>query len=113
MRKAGTSSRTRAVAGANINLAWPTAVRIRDRPFANPYKSTAKLTPQFPRTQHDRSSFTMAQALGFFGSVLTVVGFAQSNIPAQTPQGATVQIKAGYAPIGNDVNDLVCGLWFY
>ncbi|GIZ49754.1 hypothetical protein CKM354_001278100 [Cercospora kikuchii] len=58
----------------------------------------------------------MAEALGFFGSILTIVGFFQSNVPTQTPQGATVQIKAGLTPIGSDVNDLggnIRGIWAF
>ncbi|OAK98030.1 hypothetical protein IQ06DRAFT_226338 [Phaeosphaeriaceae sp. SRC1lsM3a] len=46
-------------------------------------------------------------AIGIFGSLLTTIGFIQSNIPANAdPQGATVAIKAGLPPLDKEGDSL-------
>ncbi|CAK1367923.1 hypothetical protein CB0940_11364 [Cercospora beticola] len=47
----------------------------------------------------------MLNAIGLFNGILTIVGFSAGGSPQSRP-GISVQIRAGYAPIGNDVNDL-------
>jgi hypothetical protein len=48
----------------------------------------------------------VVDAIGIFGTVLTTIGFFQSNWASSEPEGATVNIKAGLAPLGSDGDSL-------
>jgi hypothetical protein len=40
-------------------------------------------------------------AIGFIGTILGIVGFAQDNMPASSPNGATLRVKVGLDQFAN------------
>jgi hypothetical protein len=49
----------------------------------------------------------IVDAIGLFGTGLTLIGFLQSNWPTDNPEGATVNIKAGLPALDAEGDDLV------
>ncbi|KAK4209220.1 hypothetical protein QBC37DRAFT_450890 [Rhypophila decipiens] len=48
----------------------------------------------------------VVDAIGLFSAVLTTISFFQANFPGNAPEGATVRIKAGLAPLGQEGDSL-------
>lgn len=46
--------------------------------------------------------------IGVVGAGLALVGLLQANFPESTPEGPTVNIKAGLPTVGDDAASLVC-----
>ena len=55
----------------------------------------------------------IVDAIGLFGTGLTLIGFLQSNWPTDNPEGATVNIKAGLPALDAEGDDLVSVLSVY